>query len=411
MVAVAHWLGEDAEAMIESQLDQWQPTGRQQRIRVAILAGELVGPDAALQRLRQARTGGENAEAGPSSEEPSNLDLLIRLYRDYATGDDTEPSLLPAQQDRLRTELGWFGKLALSPPGGEETSREQVLDAARSVMFTIIAVVTAWGFLAFLGMFVLVYVLALLFTGKLTRLDDQPRHGPVYVQTFAIWLVTYVLLGLLLGQWFGKEAGLLASLIAMGISLLSLLWPATRGVSWKTIREDLGWARGRSVARECVAGLGCYLMSLPLIVLAYVITTILLTLTGGESALTEPPLHPVVERQVNAGPLHLVQLAVVACIIAPVVEETMFRGLLFRHLREATSRWRNWASVLFSAVITSLVFALIHPQGFLAVPGIFAIAMAFALTRQWRDSLIAPIIGHGINNAVTLVLLFALLGG
>ena len=45
--------------------------------------------------------------------------------------------------------------------------------------------------------FVLTYFLALLLTGKLSRFDSQPRHGPVYAETFAIWLALFVMLSLI----------------------------------------------------------------------------------------------------------------------------------------------------------------------------------------------------------------------
>jgi membrane protease YdiL (CAAX protease family) len=70
---------------------------------------------------------------------------------------------------------------------------------------------------------------------------------------------------------------------------------------------------------------------------------------------------------------------------------------------------RPAASVLISAVAVSFLFAVIHPQGLLAVPMLMALALAFALMREWRDTLLPPMIAHGINNAVATTLLFVLM--
>ena len=47
-------------------------------------------------------------------------------------------------------------------------------------------------------------------------------------------------------------------------------------------------------------------------------------------------------------------LYLLACVFAPITEETMFRGVLFHHMRR---RW-SWA---FSAVIVSSIFKILSP--------------------------------------------------
>jgi membrane protease YdiL (CAAX protease family) len=78
----------------------------------------------------------------------------------------------------------------------------------------------------------------------------------------------------------------------------------------------------------------------------------------------------------------------------------MFRGALFHYLR---GRW-SWAA---SAVVVSFVFAVIHPQGWIAVPALGAIALALAALREWRGSIIASMVAHAFNNF--LAVSFALL--
>src|SRR5262249_39913843 len=122
------------------------------------------------------------------------------------------------------------------------------------------------------------------------------------------------------------------------------------------------------------------------------------------------PTHPVTDALLRGGWPGLIGTLFAAAVAAPIVEETMFRGVLYRHLREATGRWgRVWA-VLVSGLVGSFVFAATHPQGWLAVPPLMALALAFALAREWRGSLPAPMVAHGLHNLVLLVLLLLTAG-
>jgi len=89
-----------------------------------------------------------------------------------------------------------------------------------------------------------------------------------------------------------------------------------------------------------------------------------------------------------------------ACIAAPVVEETMFRGVLYRHLRDWSQSWARWVSIAFSAILNGFVFAAIHPQGIMAIPLLMTLAMCFSLVREWRNSLLTPMLMHAIHNTL-----------
>ena len=95
----------------------------------------------------------------------------------------------------------------------------------------------------------------------------------------------------------------------------------------------------------------------------------------------------------------------VACVLAPLVEEIMFRGALYQHLREIGPGLAKWASVAFSVLVSGFVFAAIHPQGWLGVPVLMSLATAFALSREWRGSVVPAMIAHGINNGMSTLML------
>jgi membrane protease YdiL (CAAX protease family) len=202
--------------------------------------------------------------------------------------------------------------------------------------------------------------------------------------------------------------------------LAALAWPLARGVSWQTVRRDIGWTSGRLRAAEPLMGVVCYAMAVPLLVVGLIVTLVMMAVAtqlgllgevGGEFDPTVAPSHPVVNLVAHGGWLQWVQILLLASVAAPIVEETMFRGVLYAHLRGATQRFGTGLSVLASALINGVVFAVIHPQGLLAVPALTAIAVGFSLTREWRGSLIPSMIAHGVHNGALMVLLILFLAG
>ena len=110
----------------------------------------------------------------------------------------------------------------------------------------------------------------------------------------------------------------------------------------------------------------------------------------------------------GAGQASLVD-ASTASFVAPLVEETMFRGVLYRHLRDATWRWPPLVSIALAAGLNSFIFAAIHPQGLMAVPLLTALALGFSMARQWRGSLMAPMMMHAMHNGMVTSLLVLML--
>jgi len=51
-------------------------------------------------------------------------------------------------------------------------------------------------------------------------------------------------------------------------------------------------------------------------------------------------------------------------------------------------------------VIMGVLFAAIHPQGLATIPALAGLAIGFALIREWRGSLIAPMAAHAMHNGI-----------
>jgi len=174
------------------------------------------------------------------------------------------------------------------------------------------------------------------------------------------------------------------------------------------VREDVGLTAGRSPALEPFLGVAVYAGALPLAFLGLLVMFLLLQTPLGQSA--PHPTHPAFEELPHLSAWGKVQMILLACVAAPLVEETMFRGVLYRHLREVSERLGRGASILASALLVSFLFALVHPQGFLGVPPLMGLAMAFNLAREWRGTLVPAMVAHGVTNGVTLLAVLLLLG-
>ena len=120
------------------------------------------------------------------------------------------------------------------------------------------------------------------------------------------------------------------------------------------------------------------LIGLVFVLIAVSMVTFFLTrLTSGPG-----PSHPIMN-ELRGGWAHVLAIYFLACVWAPVMEETMFRGALFNHLRGRL----GW---LMSSLIVGLLFALVHPQGWTAIPVLGSIGAVLASVREWRGSLIGP---------------------
>ena len=114
------------------------------------------------------------------------------------------------------------------------------------------------------------------------------------------------------------------------------------------------------------------------------------------------PEHPIVPYVAQGGAVFWAAFAL-ATVVAPVVEETVFRGMLYTALR---AQMRVWPAALVSGGI----FAVVHPT----LPGqflpILALGVVLAILREKTGSLAPSMVCHAINNAAMLALVRLMYG-
>lgn len=409
-------------------LDQGGPA---RRLRFAAVIGEMAGPAEARDHLQE-------VEIPLDDPDWENLSRARRLLdRLYAARETGRPESLGAEdREFLDKELGWFGKLALHGParpnalaagvGGAgalaleeepapDPGREQVLATAQQTTIAFLGGFLGGCFLTLIGFGGLVVLIVFAWQGRLQRGIEGPcRHAGVYAETFALWLVFF--LGMTVGaQMLFPQMDLLARAeTVFFLSLGILAWPLVRGIPLARMRQDTGLHLGKGFAVETFWGIACWVMALPLVAVGMIVTVILILLQGGLGGVplaADMPTHPILEYVARGDWESRLQVFLLASVAAPLVEETFFRGVLYRQCREMLGRWGRFAGFLFSGLIVSFVFAVIHPQGLVAVPVLMALALGFTIAREWRGSLVAPMVGHALNNALVLTLASLALAG
>lgn len=397
-----------------------------QRLRFVVLAAEFKGPEEARKKLAELRS--EKPEA-LTPEQQRICRLLHFLFTNYARGDF--PELPQEDRDFLGEELGYSGDLVLHPADGPDSEgRAALLSRAQRTFGLIIGAVAALLLAGLAGLAALATLVGLALRGKLRSGIAEPSGtGGLYAETFAMWIVLYIALSI--------GAGLLPvgrfRIVLLGGAMLAgllgaLAWPIIWGVSWRQVRQELGLTLGARPLLEVVLGFVTYISAIPMLAVGLLLTWLLMQLQahfiGGNGPM---PSHPIVESLERPTILDFLQILFVASVVAPIVEETMFRGVLYRHLREASARsrtirrlplpycpkwmvgprlndssWATFVSIVWSATVVSFIFAVIHPQGFVAVPALMALAFAFSLAREWRGSLVPAMVAHGLNNGIVL---------
>ena len=91
----------------------------------------------------------------------------------------------------------------------------------------------------------------------------------------------------------------------------------------------------------------------------------------------------------NPKPAEQAQLLLLACVAAPIVEEILFRGMVFQGLLRSV-RW-PWA-VAWSA----LLFAVVHPH--VSWPPVFLLGVAAAVLLRRTGYLPAAMLLHATYN-------------
>jgi len=203
----------------------------------------------------------------------------------------------------------------------------------------------------------------------------------------ALLLGGYLLIGTVITRMSGAFAtrgplmNAIPGVVAIGLTLIA--W------SIAPLRGRLG-LKNMKLSHCVLWGVGAAVANLPIV---FTVMILSLKLMPG----LPMPEHPI--ENLLVGPRSgwmVLSLFFLASIEAPIFEETLFRGIFQPALAAIVKR--PW----LSGVITSFLFASIHPTGVPAWPALALIGgMSVFLTYQTR-SIVPSMIMHATHNALTL---------
>lgn len=226
-------------------------------------------------------------------------------------------------------------------------------------------------------------------------LDGPRTHPPVTVGdglVLVAWLVLgqILLYGIALGigavdQTGGTGDRFVQVAILSAVLASALAWLGMRGRLAGALTPIRG-ARGRDLAVGLGAGVAGFLVLL-------VALGLLFQFAGFES-----PRQQALE-DVLAGGVDALLAVTMAVVLAPVLEEVVFRGALHQSLRHRTGFWP-------AALLSSGVFAGVHLEVVTSSPvflvQLFLLGLLFAWLLERTGNLAAPIVAHLVFNAISM---------
>lgn len=139
--------------------------------------------------------------------------------------------------------------------------------------------------------------------------------------------------------------------------------------------------------KEVLAGIAGFAVIFPPAVLT------LLFFSGLASQDSVRFAHPVAF-EIEKNP---VLVFILAAIAAPILEEVIFRCFLYGHFRKDQR-------IRFAAFFSGSIFAVLHPQGIIALPYLTVLGMGLAILREYRPGVIAPVVTHAMVNGFAVIL-------
>lgn len=166
-----------------------------------------------------------------------------------------------------------------------------------------------------------------------------------------------------------------------------------RGAS---LADEIGWTRRRLGVNLLYGAGGFAVASFLMIVVAFPARWIFRH--------APDPSNPVIPQLIGTtgfwAPFLLVLLASVG---APLVEEFLFRGVLYQAARLRLGVWP-------AIIVSGLIFGFVHPVGIASMLAIATLGGVFAWMAETRKSLAPSMLAHFLQNFTTTILLLSVLG-
>ncbi len=394
--------GASATALSQSVEDS--AVAPEEHFRALVVVAELSGTGNVGEKLAEA----EKTVKYAGSEEDF---AILRTILDGGAEQLTE-----SQRTALTERHGYFARLAwtLGKPDTDPARKPYVQGGGALIAF-LGALGVFFVLLVLASMTCFIIMIVRIAGGRIRRTFVPPAPGgSVYLEMVAVMAGSFLLLqlagGALASLVVKKGAEPPEWLLPVSLAMQWLLfpvifWPLLRGVSFAEHRRRMGWTSGKGVFREIGAGLFAYMASLPVLAAVLLLTLGVMAfyqyVTKAVGREPEPIDNEIVKIIAEGNGLVLFMFFLLATIWAPVVEEGVFRGALYRHLR---ARW----VVPGAAVVSAVAFGAMHGYAVFLLLPVITLGTLFALLREWRGSMIAGMTVHAVHNGVLLAMVITL---
>ncbi len=337
----------------------------------------------------------------------SDVDLIVLRLTDPKA---KETLMSASDYKTLKEELPWYSDL-LAYKINKNPSNSSLYKKG----YQQLAIKLFLKFLIALGGFIIIGILSfialLFYIIGLSRKWFKPHfhfegmQSSYCLEIFCLYLTLFLLIPHLLKHFIdmGQQVPFLQLNVILMLALVWLtLWPTFFGTSRADIAKALGLEGVTifGVFREIGIGVSFYLASLIPFFILLLIYQFTLQQIGANPAEGTHPIVPMLESSSDS--TTIIWIAVLAIIIAPLIEEIMFRGVLYRWLR-------GRLSPTFAILLSSTIFAAVHPQGLIGLVPLSFIGCLAATLREWRQSLIASMALHACFNSATLIMIITFL--
>lgn len=237
-------------------------------------------------------------------------------------------------------------------------------------------------------------------TGPVRRLEWRPWSladaARIIVPLILLQIIFAALISLVKGADYAEQEG--SEKVLLILQSLLFHWTGFLLVVTSLYRRRLTWLAGfglasRGAVVHAVWGVLILLGVMPL-VLGYNIVAHMVMEWMGHTPEVQDVTRIITE---TSGPAAKLYLALLALVIAPVVEEILFRGVLLPAFTRA-------AGVKPAIVAVSLLFAMVHGHWPSFVP-LFMLSVALCLAYIYRGSLVVSMAMHACFNGLTVAVI------
>ncbi|MCX7687455.1 MAG: CPBP family intramembrane metalloprotease [Fimbriimonadales bacterium] len=397
---LAFALGSDpaSNPLLNQALEELESPVWEQQVRKAIVQAYL-GKKGYAETLQRA------AQLPAERLTPAERRWYTTLWT-WALTDTHAPERISGILEALSPTVSPFylrlAEAVMTQRAGEKAKAEQIRDSLRrrgvlgvAVLFAILIAVC---FGVVIGLGVLLWVLV-----NPPRLPARPlENASPFALDPLLWALIIFLLTVILSpaeflarflEGFGvplPETTLLNQLIATALSLSYLHTVQER------LEAEVRWFAPNGFWKHALAVLTGGLAYVPIAVGGLVLVVLL----GPALSQLSHPFQEMAQGAENW--LHWVVIFVQGVVLAPIVEEFVFRGVLFQTL------WQRTGRVWLSAFVSGFLFAVIHPQFLAGLIPLTAIGTVLALLFAYTRSLVPSILLHAVNNLVAMLALWSI---